>query len=172
MTDRFGLALLSVLIVSPAHAQHRHSPYADDPDREIAALSAEQLEGLLSGEGLGYARAAELNGVPGPRHVLDLAEELGLDPNQRERTSAIYNEMREAAIDLGTRLVEVERRIDRGFATESIHTERLATLIRQAARLEGELRLTHLRAHLAMKDVLDRSQIERYSRLRGYHHER
>ena len=36
------------------------------------------------------------------------------------------------------------------------------------AQLRGELRLVHLLAHLEMKRVLSRGQIEKYDELRGY----
>ena len=38
----------------------------------------------------------------------------------------------------------------------------------EIATLRGELRLAHLRAHLAMKTILTPEQIEAYDRLRGY----
>ncbi len=44
----------------------------------IKALSAEQIADLRTGRGMSFALAAELNGCPGPRHVLKLAEQLGL----------------------------------------------------------------------------------------------
>ena len=55
------------------------SPYAAgfDPAAAIRALTAEEVAQIERGEGAGFAKAAELNGVPGPRHVLDLAHELG-----------------------------------------------------------------------------------------------
>jgi hypothetical protein len=47
---------------------------SDDSDDDIAAL--------LKGEGMGMAKAAELNDYPGPAHVLTLALELKLTENQ------------------------------------------------------------------------------------------
>jgi hypothetical protein len=40
---------------------------------------------LLSGQGSGFAKPAELNGYPGPAHVLELAGPLGLDAPQLHR---------------------------------------------------------------------------------------
>jgi hypothetical protein len=48
-------------------------------------LSQTDIESLQNGTGDafgGMAKLAELNGYPGPRHVLDLANELELTPNQ------------------------------------------------------------------------------------------
>jgi Spy/CpxP family protein refolding chaperone len=167
---RFFAAIIALLLSAalPARAQHQHSPYAGAEHREIKALSQDVLHGLLNGEGLGYAKAAELNGTPGPKHVLELADKLGLRPQQVERTRAIYEEMRVAAVKLGERLVEVERRIDMAFAAGTIRRAELASLTAQSARLEGELRLTHLQAHLEMLQVLEPPQVRRYNELRGY----
>ena len=42
------------------------SPYAGQEQREIQALSTEEIEGYLSGSGMGLAKAAELNHSPVP----------------------------------------------------------------------------------------------------------
>jgi hypothetical protein len=54
------------------------SPYAGQQARTIKALSDEEIAALRNGEGLGMAKAAELNGYPGPLHVLALAAQLEL----------------------------------------------------------------------------------------------
>ena len=60
------------------------SPYVSETSREIKALSAEDISGYLQGQGMGFAKAAELNGFPGPKHVLDLSDELELSHLQSE----------------------------------------------------------------------------------------
>ncbi len=50
------------------------------------ALSASDVQALDEGRGMGTAKPAELNGYPGPMHVLQLAAELELSREQRERT--------------------------------------------------------------------------------------
>ncbi|MGB1816363.1 MAG: hypothetical protein ACPHJ3_13480, partial [Rubripirellula sp.] len=47
--------------------------------RVIKSLSSSDIDGLLSGAGMGYAMAAELNRFPGPKHVLELADEMGIE---------------------------------------------------------------------------------------------
>src|ERR1043166_1905183 len=44
------------------------SPYAGQQSREIKSLSDQEIDGLKNARGLGLAKAAELNGYPGPRH--------------------------------------------------------------------------------------------------------
>ena len=40
---------------------------------DIKSLSQDDQSALLAGRGMGLARPAELNGYPGPAHVLELA---------------------------------------------------------------------------------------------------
>ncbi len=60
------------------------SPYAAgfDPTLPIRSLTPEEIRQIEQGEGAGFAKPAELNGLPGPRHVLDLAHELDLSADQ------------------------------------------------------------------------------------------
>lgn len=175
-TLRRPLALLAALLalcVSTLSAQeHEHadhaSPYQGMESRAIKALDAQRVEGLLQGEGLGLALAAELNGWPGPRHVLDMAEELGLGDDQRLAVEQVRENMAAQARQLGARIVELEETLDRRFAHGHITPEVLAELTGEIARLEGELRRTHLEAHLETTALLDASQREAYNRLRGY----
>ena len=48
--------------------------------RSIKALSDQQIADLGAGRGMGLALAAELNGYPGPSHVLELADKLDSRP--------------------------------------------------------------------------------------------
>lgn len=152
-------------------AQQAGSPYADMRDREIKALSQDEIDGLLTGEGMGYALPAELNGYPGPRHVLDLAGELALTDRQRNEVQDVFGRMRAAAVDLGERLVAVERALERAFVSDEATPDRVDRLTREAADLEGRLRAVHLGAHVETKDLLTDEQVEAYERLRGYHGE-
>jgi len=88
------------------------SPYAGQEARDIKALSDADIQGLLAGSGTpfgGMAKPAELNGYPGPRHVLDAAEagELELTSEQQGQVEALYAEMRSRAIELGQRIMRV-----------------------------------------------------------------
>src|SRR6266446_2530162 len=85
--------------------------YAGQQTREIKALSEVEVAGYLDGRGMGFAKAAELNGYPGPAHVLDLAEQLALTPQQRARAQQLKDSMKEAAT-LGVKLVDAERQLD------------------------------------------------------------
>jgi Spy/CpxP family protein refolding chaperone len=151
-----------------ATAQTADSPYVGQEDRAIKALSAQDVEGLLAGRGMGYAKAAELNGYPGPMHVLELAEALHLTSEQTAATRAIEATMRSEAKSLGVALVEAEKRLDALFASKRIDERLLDTSLREIGSIQTRLRQSHLRAHLAQARVLDAAQTERYFALRGY----
>ena len=65
------------------------SPYAGMPTRAIKALSDQQIADLRAGRCMGMALPAELNGYPGPAHVLELADKLELTPDQRASVQAL-----------------------------------------------------------------------------------
>jgi len=144
------------------------SPYSGLEGREIKALSDGDREKLLSGHGMGMALAAELNRFPGPKHVLELADDLGLSTEQVRVAREIFDEMARQARQLGQIVVEKEAQLDDRFATALIDQEELARAVREIGQLRGELRLTHLRAHLQMRAAMNDLQIATYDRLRGY----
>lgn len=114
------------------------------------------------------AKPAELNHYPGPRHVLDLAAKLELTKDQIKRTEDIYADMRKSAVRLGREIVKKERALDQAFVRANISGESLRREIMELGRLWAELRLVHLKAHLAQKKILSAEQVARYDRLRGY----
>src|SRR6266404_6922463 len=89
------------------------SGYAGQESRSIKALSQEDTAALRKGEGMGMAKAAELNGYPGPDHVLALARQLSLTEDQLLRTRIIFDRMSAAARPLGDELITHEQTLDR-----------------------------------------------------------
>lgn len=57
---------------------------------------------------MGLALAAELNGYPGPSHVLELADELDLSSDQRGQVQRLFDSMKAEAVPLGSKLIEQE----------------------------------------------------------------
>lgn len=158
---------------APAHSeQHAErettSPHAGQNTRPIAALSPGEIKGYRQGAGMGFAKAAELNRYPGPRHVLDLGDRLDLTAEQRQAVQAQFDRMREQAVALGTEIIEQERVLDSLFEKGQIELTALQQLTRRIGMLNGELRAVHLRAHLRTRDILSGEQVQRYNSLRGY----
>src|SRR5215470_14068846 len=143
-------------------------PYAGQQARPIKALSDEEAAALRNGEGIGMAKAAELNGYPGPKHVLDLARRLQLTDAQRRGVQAIFDRMSAAAKPLGGELIAQEQALDQLFAKGDITPDRLTAATAAIAELQGRLRAVHLTAHLETRALLNADQIARYQQLRGY----
>lgn len=145
------------------------SPYAGEEIRQIKALSAERMEGLLAGSGLGYAKVAELNGYPGPKHVLELADSLHLTEEQRVRSQETFERMHERAGRLGATLVRLERDLDHIFNSGGpVDTAAARATMLEIGHVDAELRWTHISAHLGQVDILTPHQRQRYAELRGY----
>lgn len=166
MRKRVVAGLLALLISGPAVAAE--SGYAGLENRQIKALSPAQIDDLRAGRGMGMALAAELNNYPGPRHVLDLSERLGLSADQYKRVSDIFDEMAARAKELGARVVAAEMRLDALFAGKRAGKAVLRSHVSDIAGLNGELRYLHLRYHLDVRALLSDAQIARYGQLRGY----
>ena len=173
MTGMLRVAVLALLLASSgglrsAFAQEQRSPYAGEERREIKALSPGQVAQLLDGAGMGLAKAAELNGVPGPRHVLDMADQLELTDAQRAEIDRIEDRMHEAAVRLGREILELEEALDWLFVVGSADPSEVEHLARRIGQRSGLLRAVHLLAHLETDVVLRPAQIRRYGALRGY----
>lgn len=154
--------------VDRANDEHPSSSYPGLQESEVRGLTPEEIAGLRNGDGMGYALPAELNGYPGPKHVLELADELELNESQRRSTTEIRAGMLEAAKRTGTDLVEAYEALDAEFRSQNIDAERLRNHTARIGSLDGELRSIHMEAHLAMMRVLTHMQILEYSELRGY----
>jgi hypothetical protein len=156
---------LGAALAAPAAAQHDHA--AAGAASDIAALTAEQLHGLMTGEGMGMALAAELNRYPGPKHVLELADSLGITTQQRQEVERIRQAMLDRALALGPEIVALERELDGHFEAGHATDDVVAALTERIGALNGRLRAAHLTAHIATKALLTAEQVRAYDRLRG-----
>jgi hypothetical protein len=158
--------LSALLITAAAHAQHQ--PYAGGQTREIKSLSQKEVEDLRAGAGMGYAKAAELNSYPGPLHALELANKLGLSPEQRTAIQGLMDQHKAEARAIGAQRVEAERTLEQLFRSGEAGQAALADAVRTAAALEGEYRLSHLETHRRTRALMTDEQVARYDALRGY----
>ena len=160
-----GCTLALLAVSATADSQ---SPYVGQESRQIKALSPQEISDYLSGKGMGLAKAAELNGYPGPAHVLELAAQLDLTPEQKTKTEVLFKKMQARAIPLGKELVEEERAFDRLFASHAVNSESLGQALARIGRLQGQVRQVHLDPHVEQTTLLTAAQVEKYNRLRGY----
>jgi Spy/CpxP family protein refolding chaperone len=155
------------LIIGKTAAQSPR-PYAGMQARAIKALSAEQIADLKAGRGLSLALAAELNGYPGPRHVLELVEQLGLTDQQRADVQRLFDDMTAEVVPVGERLIAQEAELERLFADRVVTPSSLRAATVAIGATQAELRNAHLKYHLLTSGLLTAAQTQRYSQLRGY----
>jgi Spy/CpxP family protein refolding chaperone len=145
-----------------------HSHYAGWESREVKALSPADIESLRAGHGMSLALAAELNGYPGPLHVLELGDRLALTQSQRTATLELYQRMKSAAIAAGEEFVSAERDLDRLFASKAASPQQLTEALARVAQAQAKLRGSHLQAHLEQVRILTPEQVAKYNNLRSY----
>jgi Spy/CpxP family protein refolding chaperone len=160
--------MAAILFALPTVALAQHAPYAGMQTRSVKALSEQQLADLKAGRGMGLALAAELNGYPGPAHVLELSKELSLSVQQREKVESLFAAMKRETVPLGEHLIRLESELDDLFASKAITQASLKTRMDEIGTAQGNLRGAHLKYHLLTLNVLTPQQLARYSRLRGY----
>jgi Spy/CpxP family protein refolding chaperone len=152
-----------------SHGAHgQGSPYAGQQSREVKALSESEEKDLLSGAGMGMAKAAELNRYPGPSHALELADRLSLTAKQREQLGALMQDHKARARKLGERVVALERELDALFAKGAPTAAEVDRLTLAIGEAQGRLRAEHLRTHLETTALLTPGQVDRYVEARGY----
>ncbi|UYN93999.1 MAG: hypothetical protein KIT25_18385 [Enhydrobacter sp.] len=169
---RVLIVLLVAMASVPTAAQHgghgAAAPYAGQQVRAIKSLSAEDVEELRRGGGWGLAKVAELNGVPGPAHVLELADRIGLSAEQVASVRAVFERMRVAATREGERLIGLEMALETSFRERTVTDETLRRALGEIERSRLILRYIHLAAHLETASLLMPPQIALYNDLRGY----
>ncbi len=169
-----GVVLLALVISigSGASAQGEPTPtpsaYGALLDTEIRGIDPATIEGYRTGAGLGMALPAELNGYPGPRHVLDLADDLELTSDQQAQFQALFDDMLLQAIALGEQILEQEAGLELAFRDGTIDEESLRDRLVSIESLKAELRFVHLRTHLVTLEILTPHQVQLYNTLRGY----
>jgi hypothetical protein len=164
---------LAVLYLNPlktvtASEPEYKSKYIGQEKRGIKSLSKEDIKELKAGAGWGMAKAAELNGLPGPKHILEMSKEIELTAEQEEMVITVYNDMNKKAIRLGNKLIEYEEELNNRFVERNIDEKILDDLLEKISETYKLLRFVHLSAHLKTPTILTESQIKKYNKLRGY----
>jgi len=163
--------LVLILIAAFAFSEENHthkSQYAGEERRMIKSLSAADIEALQNGKGWGLAKAAELNGIPGPVHLLEMKEEINLSTQQIQAIKDIYGKMKQEAVPLGLELIELEKELNNHFTNRTITNVLLRQILQEIAQVHGKLCYVHLSTHLETPDILTNKQITLYNKLRGY----
>ena len=172
-----AIASLSALAQTDLHSKHsphseppsHHSqPYTELVKREIKALSAQDVQGFIEGQGMSLALAAELNGYPGPQHTLEFAQQLTLSEKQIQATQDLLLAHKAEVSMLGKQLVEQEKKLDAFFASKTMSAELIDEWTAVVAKTHAAIRASHLKTHLLQTSLLTLNQISQYQVLRGY----
>ncbi|MEK6754991.1 MAG: hypothetical protein AABZ02_02450 [Bacteroidota bacterium] len=100
-------------------------------------------EGLLKGLGMGLASYAEENGYPGPKHVLELKDELGLTQDQLKKTEALQKMVAISAAAKGQQIVQAEEELNELFEAGTINGKVLRSKLGQIGNLRADLQFIH-----------------------------
>ena len=163
-----GVTLALPVLAADGHNHGHAKPYAGQQDRAISTLSDADIAALEAGQGWGLAKPAELNGYPGPLHLLKMAEEIELTEEQIGEIEAVFKAMRTEAAALGQQYLDAERVVDSLFRDGVADRESVQAALQKAAHLRMALRQVHLDAHLAVTPLLTQHQRHTYAMLRGY----
>lgn len=151
-----------------AEKPHYQSKYIEQQSRVIKSLSSDDILQLEGGKGWGLAKAAELNGMPGPIHLLQMKNKIALSKTQERKIRILFKKMKIQVIPLGKKLVALEKNLNESFASHRVTEAQLKQQLNMIAKTRGELRYIHLVAHLKTPKVLTHKQIKKYNKLRGY----
>ena len=161
------MALLA-LVAAPLATFAAEQPYQGLELRDIKALSPEEIAALEAGQGFSQALSAELNGFPGPRHVIDLAGDLDLTPGQRASVEGLFRDMQAEAIEAGRTVLAEEAQLEEAFRGGRLSEDELAAMAEEIGRQRGVLRGIHLKYHLRTRALLSPHQVSLYNAARGY----
>jgi Spy/CpxP family protein refolding chaperone len=151
-----------------SHRGHAQSAYPGQQSRDVKALSADEVSGYLTGAGMGFAKAAELNGYPGPMHAIENAAALSLTPDQHRALDALMKSHKQEVRALGTEVVRLERDLDALFASKAATPAAIDLKVAGIAAAQASVRASHLKTHLKTAELLSTEQIARYQAARGY----
>jgi len=169
-----GLVAVTITGAGTAVAQHgAHGTHGNpgtatpaSPHARAEACAQEFDAVVAEGRGFGLAFAADQNGYPGPLHVLELKDRLGLTAEQETRVRVLMEAMFADARPKSTQLLQAEARLRALFAggkTDEASVRAAAAEVEQARR---EVRLVHLLTHLQTRALLTDAQISAYTAAR------
>lgn len=169
MKLKFTLIVLFVFSASvSAFAEVYKSKYLGEEHRKIKSLAPDDIVELKKGGGWGLAKAAELNGVPGPAHILEMEDKINLTDDQKKKIQHIYNGMKAEAVSLGEQLIHLEEALNNHFSSGTMNQVLLEKLVHEIGSVRSKLRIAHLSTHLQTPKILSSDQIKLYNQLRGY----
>ena len=137
------------------------------PHHQFAQTCTTEFEKTVAqGRGFGMAFVADQQGYPGPMHVLELKETLGLTAEQEARTQALLTAMFAESRPKSARLLVAEKKLRDLFASGQVHEPALRAAVADVEQARGEVRLVHLTFHLKTRQILTDEQRRLYHEAR------
>jgi Spy/CpxP family protein refolding chaperone len=169
-----GLVAVTLAGAGTTLAQHGgHGTHGDpgtatpaSPHARAEACAQEFDAVVAEGRGFGLAFAADQNGYPGPLHVLELKDRLGLTSEQETRVRALMEAMFADARPKSARLLQAEARLRALFAGGKTDEATVRTAAAEVEQARREVRLVHLLTHLQTRALLTDAQISAYTAAR------
>lgn len=144
-----------------------HAGAGSPPPHMLAEMCATAFEHNISmGHGFGMAFAADQQGYPGPRHILELREHLTLTPAQEVRVQALMTAIYAESQPRSARLLDAEAKLRRVFASGQADEAAVRAAVTEVEHARTELRLVHLMTHLRTREVLTEEQRRLYHEAR------
>lgn len=143
------VAVLASFGAAAAWAQHGHGGGGggDRGHGSVQACEAEFEAVVRDGRGFGMAFTADQTGYPGPLHVLELKERLGLSPEQEAKARALMQVMFQESRPKGAQLLEAEARLMSAMRTRA----GAAPLRKKRAKPKGGVRNELWRVRVATR---------------------
>jgi Spy/CpxP family protein refolding chaperone len=169
---RIAVPLALILAVVPAsapaqHAAHQHAGGAPSEGHRRAQACLDEFDAVVQeGRGFGMAFAADQQGYPGPMHVLELKERLGLSAEQETRVRGVMEAMFAESRPKSARLLDAEARLRALFARGGADEAAVRAAVADVERARAEVRVVHLLAHLKTHALLTEEQRQVYHQAR------
>ena len=150
--------LLLIFLTTAAFSQHNVEMFSST----LKSLTPDEVKGYVEGSGMGQAKVAELNGYPGPMHLLERKDELKLTSEQVRSLEELKTRMTTEAIKYGTDVIEAEKQLNKLFAGGNATEEQVRGAVVKSEESKANVRYAHLKAHLASRRILTPSQLKAY----------
>jgi Spy/CpxP family protein refolding chaperone len=173
MRRSIGIGALAAVVAGLAAgaavgwAQHGHGGGAGERGHgSVQACEAEFEAVVRDGRGFGMAFTADQQGYPGPLHVLELKDRLGLSAEQEAKARAMMHAMFSESRPKGAALLDAEARLRKLFADGTPSEAAVRAAAAEVERARREVRLVHLLTHLKTRDLLTEKQRRIYHEAR------
>jgi Spy/CpxP family protein refolding chaperone len=163
----FAAGLADVAFAQGPSHHGQHGAPGGPPHHALAETCNGAFEETIrDGRGFGLAFVADQQGYPGPLHVLELKDRLGLSRDQEAKAQALLAAMFAESRPKSARLLDAEAKLRRLFAAGPPDDAAVRAAVAEVETARADVRLVHLLFHLKMRDALTDEQRRVYQEAR------